>query len=159
MWEGFSDFMDYMLKLGIVYPKVKTHTPSQCQKFCGLLFDTTGYPTIRIPANKCSQGLAMIDYLFSLNDKQTLSRLSAAVAGGFLQSLVEGTSQHQGQTYLRSLYDDIHQTTFKLCYMAKKCTLHPFLCPNAPMKTSSGDKLGSNVILETAALVVVTWVL
>jgi hypothetical protein len=33
------------------------------------------------------------------------------VAGGLLQSLVEGTPSRQGQTYLCKLYDNIHHTT------------------------------------------------
>jgi hypothetical protein len=37
-----------------------------------------------------------------------VSRLSVAVGGGFLQSLVEATPARVGQTYLRKLYDEVH---------------------------------------------------
>jgi hypothetical protein len=37
-----------------------------------------------------------------------LSRLTVAVGGGFLQSLVEGTPARIGQTYPRRLYDEVH---------------------------------------------------
>lgn len=42
------------------------------------------------------------------NGRGKLSRLSVAVMGGLLQSLVDATPARQGQTYLRRLYDEIH---------------------------------------------------
>jgi hypothetical protein len=109
--EAFSVFMDQMLRMGFICQPIKTSPPKQVQKFCGMLFDTSGVPTIRIPEEKLSRAKATIDYVVALNDQQSLSRLTAAVMGGLLQSLVEGTPSRQGQTYLRRLYDNIHHTT------------------------------------------------
>jgi hypothetical protein len=109
--QAFSAFMDHMLRMGFICQPIKTSPPKQVQKFCGMLFDTTGAPTIRIPEEKISRARATIDYVRALNDQGVLSRLTAAVMGGLLQSLVEGTPSRQGQTYLRRLYDNIHHTT------------------------------------------------
>jgi hypothetical protein len=51
---AFSEFMDYMVRLGFICQKVKTSPPKQVQKFCGMLFDTTEVPTIKIPKEKVS---------------------------------------------------------------------------------------------------------
>jgi hypothetical protein len=110
--KAFSAFMDYMLRLGfIVCQKVKTSPPEQIQKLCGMEWDTCRVPTLRIPEAKVQRAIATIDYMLMLDDQRILSRLSVAVGGGLLQSLVDATPSRQGQTYLRSLYDDIHLTT------------------------------------------------
>jgi hypothetical protein len=109
--EAFSVFMDQMLRMGFICQPVKTSPPQQVQKFCGMLFDTTGVPTIRIPEEKLSRARATIDYVLALNEQGDLSRLTASVMAGLLQSLVEGTPSRQGQTYLRRLYDNIHHTS------------------------------------------------
>jgi hypothetical protein len=74
-------------------------------------WDTHRVPTLLVPDNKISRSIATIDYVLMLDDQEILSRLSAAVVGGLLQSLVDVTPSQLGQTYLRSLYDDIHLTT------------------------------------------------
>jgi hypothetical protein len=108
---AFSCFMDHMVRLGFICQKVKTHAPAQCQKFCGMLFDTQGTPTIRIPDDKVSRALATLECVLALDDQRILSRLSASVCGGLLQSLVDATPARQGQVYLRRLYDDVHHTS------------------------------------------------
>jgi hypothetical protein len=108
---AFSRFMDHMLRLGFICQKVKTSAPGQCPKFCGVLWDTEGTPTIRLPDDKVSRGLATIDYGLLLDEERKLSRLSASVMGGLLQSMVDATPSRQGQVYLRQLYDDVHHTS------------------------------------------------
>jgi hypothetical protein len=73
-----------------------------------MLFDTTGVPAIKIPDEKLSRSLATLEFVLILNEKKQLSRLTTAVMGGLLQSLVVATPSKQGQTYLRPLYNDVH---------------------------------------------------
>lgn len=105
---GISAFMDLMLRLGLICQPAKTSPPNQIQKYCGFIYDTTGAPTLRIPANKISRCLASVDFLLALPRGRRLSRLSLAIVTGVLQSVVDATPQHIGQTYLRTLYDDLH---------------------------------------------------
>lgn len=107
---AFAEFMDYMLRLGFICQKVKTSPPAQVQKFCGLLFDTQGIPRLQIPPAKVSRSLATLQFVIKMNVRGTLSRLTVAVMGGLLQSLVDATPARLGQTYLRSLYDNVHYT-------------------------------------------------
>jgi hypothetical protein len=107
--QAFSDFMDYSVRLGIICQRIKTKPPAQKQIFCGMEYDTQNVPTLRIPEEKVSRGLATIEYLISQNTRGRLSRLAVAVGNGFLQCLVEGTPARQGQTYLRKLYDKVHE--------------------------------------------------
>jgi hypothetical protein len=108
---AFSSFMDHMVRLGFICQCVKTSPPAQLQKFCGMLFDTTRAPTMIIPPAKVSRSIAMIARVRDLNARNLLTRLSASVLGGLLQSLVDATPSRQGQTYLRSLYDNVHHTS------------------------------------------------
>jgi hypothetical protein len=107
---AFSAFMDYMVRLGFICQKVKTSPPRQRQKFCGMLWDTKRIPTILIPTDKISRFITTIDYILLLDDQDELSRLSASICGGLLQSLIEATPSRIGQVYLRRLYDDVHHT-------------------------------------------------
>jgi hypothetical protein len=50
----------------------------------------------------------MLQYLKAGGTSLEISRLTLAVVTGLLQSLVDATPQHIGQTYLRCLYDRIH---------------------------------------------------
>jgi hypothetical protein len=109
--EAFDEFMNYMLRLGFIRQKVKTSRPAQVQKLCGLIFDTRGTPKLRIPSVKVSKSLATLDYVIKTNARGTLSRLTVAVMGGLLQSLVDTTPARLGQTYPRGLYDDVHCTS------------------------------------------------
>jgi hypothetical protein len=107
--EGFSAFMDLTVRLGIICQRVKTKPPAQQQIFCGMNYDTRGVPTLRIPEEKITRGIATIEFLVRQNKVGRLSRLAVAVGNGFLQSLVESTPARQGQTYLRKLYDKVHE--------------------------------------------------
>jgi hypothetical protein len=107
--EGFLAFMDLTVRLGIICQRVKTKPPAQQQIFCGINYDTRGVPTLRIPEEKVSRGIEMIEYLTRQNKVGRLSRLAVAVGNGFLQSLVESTPARQGQTYLRKMYDKVHE--------------------------------------------------
>jgi hypothetical protein len=110
-YAAFSSFMDHMVRMGFICQRVKTSPPAQRQKFCGMIFDTTKIPTLLIPGSKVSRAMATISRVMDLNRRGDLTRLSASVLGGLLQSLVDATPSRQGQTYLRSLYDNIHHTT------------------------------------------------
>jgi hypothetical protein len=107
---AFSVFMDHMVHLGFICQRVKTSPPSQRQKFCGMIFDTTRVPKMTIPPAKVSRAVATIARVRDLNSWTILTRLGASVLGGLLQSLVDATPSRQGQTYLRSLYDNVHHT-------------------------------------------------
>jgi hypothetical protein len=73
-----------------------------------MIYDKTSVLIYRIPATKVTRGQATVDYLIHANSQGRLSRLTVAVGGGCLQSLVEGTPARIGQTYLRRLYDEVH---------------------------------------------------
>jgi hypothetical protein len=109
-WEAFGEFMDYMLRLRFICQKAETSPPAQVQKFCGLLFDTQVTPKLRIPKAKVSRSLATLDFVIKTNARRMLSRLTLAILGGLLQSLVDATPAQLGQTYLRGMYNDVHYT-------------------------------------------------
>jgi hypothetical protein len=109
--EAFGVFMDTAIRLGLICQPHKTKPPGRIQKFCGMMMDTTGIPRIVIPEEKVARAIVTIDYILGLDDTGILSRLSASVLGGLLQSLVVATPSRQGQTYLRSLYNDVHHTS------------------------------------------------
>jgi hypothetical protein len=110
-YAAFSEFMDHTMRLGFICQKVKTSPPAQVQKFCGMLCDTTKHPCIRIPDAKVSRSLATIEYVERQNLQGRLSRLTVSVLSGLLQSLVDGTPQRQGQTYVRDVYHELHGLT------------------------------------------------
>jgi hypothetical protein len=107
-YRAFSEFMDNTVRLGLICQKVKTSPPAQVQKFCGMLYDSTGHPCIRLPDAKVSRSLATIAFVERQNLQSRLSRLTVSIMGGLLQSLVDSTPQRQGQTYLRSVYNELH---------------------------------------------------
>jgi hypothetical protein len=90
---------------------VKTSPPAQRHKFCGMILDTSKIPTLLIPSAKIPRARATIARIHDLDARGDLTRLSASILSGLLQSLVDATSSRQGQTYLRSLYDNIHHTS------------------------------------------------
>jgi hypothetical protein len=106
--RALNAFMDLSLRLGFICQKVKTKPPAQSQKYCGFVFDTTGVPTLQLPEDKRSRGLAIIGFLKAGGPSFALSRLSLAVVTGLLQSMVDATPQRVGQTFLRRLYDRLH---------------------------------------------------
>jgi hypothetical protein len=95
-----------------IHMSMSQDPPSQLQKFCGMLFNTTCVPKkMIIPPEKVSRAVATIARVRDLNSRTILTRLAASVLGGLLQSLVDATPSQQGQTYLRSLYNNVHHTS------------------------------------------------
>jgi hypothetical protein len=109
---AFLAFMDYMVRLGFICQKIKTSPPpAQLQKFCGMLWETTQVPRILIVPDKIFRSIVTIDYILALDHRGCLSRLSASVCGGLLQSLVEAAPSRVGQVCLWRLYDNVHHTS------------------------------------------------
>jgi hypothetical protein len=81
---ALNTFMDLALCLGLICQPVKTKPPSQVQKYCGFLYNTTGIPTLRIPMDKREQGLAMIHFLRAGSSSMQVSRLTLMVVTGLL---------------------------------------------------------------------------
>jgi len=98
-----------MVRLGLICQPVKTSAPAQNQKYCGFIYDTRRSPVLRIPANKVLCCLSSAQLLLKRPRNHQLSRLSLAVVTGVLQSIVEATPQHAGQSHLRSLYDNLYR--------------------------------------------------
>jgi hypothetical protein len=90
-YETFTAFMNHMVRLGFICQCVKTSPPAQRQKFCGMIFDTTKISTLLIPESKVSRARATIACIQELDLRGELTRLSASVLGGLLQSLVDAT--------------------------------------------------------------------
>lgn len=109
--QAMTAFMDLMVRLGLICQKAKTSPPQQIQKYCGFLYNTIGTPTLHVPPNKISRCVASAEFLLHHPRTNRLSRLSLAIVTGILQSVVEATPQRIGQSYLRSLYDDLHHLT------------------------------------------------
>ena len=97
--------MDLTVRLGLICQPCKTSPPAQVQKYTGFLFDTREIPCLRIPESKRQRALATIAYLKS---RVSISRLALAVVTGILQSLVDATPQHLGNTFLRNVYNSMH---------------------------------------------------
>ena len=95
------------LNLGLICHPSKTSPPSQRVKYCGFEYDTSSTPTIHIPRNKISRAVAMTEYLIS-GTKTSHSRLIVSMVVGFLQSLVPATPGNIGASFLRPVYEDLH---------------------------------------------------
>ena len=106
---ALNGFMDMVIRVGLICQPLKTEPPARVQKYCGFLYDTEKSPSLRIPPSKISRCLASARFLLGRSRDLALSRLSLAVVTGVLQSIVEATPRHMGQTHLRSLYDDLHR--------------------------------------------------
>ena len=107
--QAFTDFMDLTVRMGMICQAVKTQPPAQRQKYCGFIYDSTATPTLFIPDSKLSKSRCMLEYLFK-RQEEPISRLGMAIMGGTLQSLVPATPQRIGQTYLRSTYEELHDS-------------------------------------------------
>jgi hypothetical protein len=107
-FQAFSEFMDHTVRLGFICQKVKTSPPAQVQKFSGMLYDSSSHPCIRIPESKVSRSLATLEFVIRQNQRGQLSCLTVSVMSGLWQSLVDGTPQRQGQTYLQAAYTKLH---------------------------------------------------
>jgi hypothetical protein len=104
--RSLTEFLDCAICFGLLFNPGKLTPPCKVVKYTGLYFDTRGVPTIRIPAEKRSKALAMIDYI--ITQSQRISRLALAVMVGTLESLVEGTPDRLGHTYTRQLQVNLH---------------------------------------------------
>ncbi len=105
---GLTALLDSLLRKGLVCQHIKTEPPSQLVKYCGFLYDTRGdIPTLRIPDDKVSRAIALVHYL-RRGTRRCIARLVGAKVIGFLQSLVPATQSNIGNSFLRSLYSDLH---------------------------------------------------
>jgi hypothetical protein len=59
--------MDYSVRLGIICQQVKIKPPIQKKIFFLMEYDTRDMPTLQIPEEKVSRGLATIEYLITQN--------------------------------------------------------------------------------------------
>jgi len=109
-FKAVNSFMDAALRVGLICQPCKTRPPAQIQKYCGFIYDTTGVPCLCIPQDKIDRSIASIRFLRSGAATVRLSRLTLSVVVGLLQSLVVATPYNVGQTYLRRLYDRLHDT-------------------------------------------------
>jgi hypothetical protein len=67
--QAFTDFMNHSVCLGFICQHIKTSPPAQKQKFCGMIYDTTGIPIHRIPENKVTRGRSTVDFLLRANSQ------------------------------------------------------------------------------------------
>jgi hypothetical protein len=104
--EALTATMDLALELGLICQPAKMSPPAPKQKFCGFLYDTTGVPERRVPANKVSRALALLSFVRQ-ELQGPLARLALSVVTGVLQSLVLATAGNVGSNFLSSLYADL----------------------------------------------------
>jgi hypothetical protein len=105
--RALTAFLDAALDCGMLCHPQKLVPPNQDVRYCGLIFDTHGVPTLLMPEDKKERAGAMVEYATSRPGKEW-SRLALAVLAGTLESLAECTPQRIGHTHLRSLYGVIH---------------------------------------------------
>lgn len=105
---GMTHLLDTAVRLGLICQPAKTSPPAQVQKFCGFLYDTRGIPAIEVPPAKIAKALAMTDFILA-DPHRAFSRLTVAIVAGVLQALVPATQSNIGATFLRAVYDDLHQ--------------------------------------------------
>ena len=105
--DALDHILNTIIRLGLICNYSKTNLPSQRVKFCGFVYDTSSTPTLCIPQNKVSRAIAITDYLLT-GLTMSMSRLVVSMVTGFLQSLVPATPGNIGATFLRPIYDDLH---------------------------------------------------
>ena len=108
--RDLNRFLEVTVEVGFLCNPVKVVPPCQAVKYCGFIYDTVDVPTLRIPETKRSKALAMVDYMEARRGKP-VTRLALSVVTGVLQSLVEATPSHIGHTFLRRLYEALHDTS------------------------------------------------
>lgn len=106
--QALTFFMDAALECGMLCHPKKLVLPSQEVKYCGVLINTAGIPTLKMPVQKRERSLAMLRHVTSRPTKKW-SRLALSVLAGVLESLSECTPRRMGHTYLRGLHQLIHQ--------------------------------------------------
>ena len=111
-WESTSEaltyFLDKAVDVGLLCNPQKLYPPSQIQRYCGFLFDTTGEPTLHIPEDKLDRCRAMAQHLGNMRPGTRVSRLALSVIAGTLESVADATPNRLGHTYLRSTHGLIH---------------------------------------------------
>jgi hypothetical protein len=83
------DFLDLALKVGLLAHPDKLTPPNRIVKYTGFIWDTTGIPTLKIPAYKVDKSFALIDY--AIDHRKRISRLCLTVVKGDLESEVDAT--------------------------------------------------------------------
>jgi hypothetical protein len=104
---ALTAFLDLTVQLGLLCHPGKLTPPALEVKYTGLIFDTSGVPTIRIPEYKRAKAAALAQY--AIDHRGRLSRLALAVIVGVLESLVEATPSRLGHSYLRNLQETLHR--------------------------------------------------
>eukprot|EP00957_Ditylum_brightwellii_P030286 2293739-Ditylum_brightwellii.AAC.1 len=107
--EALHFFLDMAIKVGMLCNPKKVYPPCQSPLYTGFIFDTRGTPTLRVPTEKRERALSMVHHLLSKGPSDKVSRLVLAVVTGVLQSLAEATPGRIGHTYLRRLYEVVHE--------------------------------------------------
>ncbi len=105
--QALEAFLDVAVDCGMLCHPKKLIPPSQVVRYCGLLLNTRGIPTLEMPVDKKERAMAMIDYVLPRRQKEW-SRLALAVLAGVLESLAECTPQRIGHTHLHNLHSLIH---------------------------------------------------
>ena len=113
-----------ILRLGLICKTDKTNPPSQCVTYCGFEYDTSVIPTLRIPPNKVTRAVAIINYLIT-GVRSVHSRLIVSMVVGFLQSLVPATPGNIGAAFLRPVYLDLHHLPPKVLPNTKQAYFVP----------------------------------
>jgi hypothetical protein len=72
------DFVDLVLKVGLLAHPEKLSPPSQKVKYTGFIWNTEDIPTLQIPPYKVDKSLVLIDY--ALDHRDNLSRPCLAVS-------------------------------------------------------------------------------
>lgn len=106
--SGTESFLGCGTGSGNVVPSQEAVSSQSNPLYTGFIFDTRGLPTLRVPTNKREKAWAMVEYIKGRGLVNKVSRLSLAVLTGVLESLAEATPARVGHTYLRRLYDLIH---------------------------------------------------
>ena len=106
--SALDHIMETTVRLGLICHPSKTSPPSQRVTYCGFEYDTTHNPTLHIPQGKVSRAVSMIHFLRA-GVKPNFSRLLISMVIGFLQSLVPATPGNIGASFLRPVYNDLHQ--------------------------------------------------
>jgi hypothetical protein len=106
--EALALFLDAAVTVGLLCHPGKLTPPQQEVKYCGFLLNTVHIPKQIMPTNKRERALAMIEYILNSSPTKKFSRLALAVVAGVLESLVDGTPQRLGHTYLRQTHSIVH---------------------------------------------------
>lgn len=107
--EALRFFLDAAVDVGMLCHPRKLYPPSQTPLYTGFIFDTRSTPTLRVPTPKREKALAMVEYVLNQPVGSEISRLVLSVVSGVLESLSEATPARLGHTYLRRVYNLVHE--------------------------------------------------